>query len=718
MRSPLPTRRFRGPLLALCGLLLSASTGSAQDVNRVRASLLRDVMPEADRFEEASGNPPVRRAFKGDELLGYVFVNTDIPPEVFGYSGPIETVIGMKPDGTLTGMRVVDYHETYMRTRGDFLRSGDFQQQFAGKSVGDPFRIGEDVDGISRVSISVRATVRGIRQASRSVATTYMRMPEQPAAPIEDLTSLSWFDMRAMGIAPRFEIQEEGRDTPLGVSLLHLETEALARYLFGDLYNYALRAVEDRPEIDEMVLYVVDGTRPQLETREGWSIEQDGTTTVIPPEDVEMLGGPWEGVLQGETSLVGVILLDDEKVDIARPMTFVFDRGPDLGTYRVDFVSQRAKAMVAEAETPAVAAATVASAEGAGSTAPASDAVSQPATATDDAAAAVPELDATSSTAPTPSVSSEASPALAQLDLLDFEEEPEPSLVERLLLDVSWARMGWVALVLVLATLAFFTKRKAIRWVSLATTFAVLGYVDGGFLSVSHITSAIWVGPSVFLNDLPLLLMVTFTVLAIVFWGRIFCGYLCPFGALQDFIDAVVPKRFQRELPKGVHRGALKAKYGILAIIVLPALAGSETSLYQYFEPFGTVFSIGPSKLLWTIAGTILIGSAIVPRFYCRYMCPLGAALALGSVFSLNRIRRVEQCKLCKVCERKCPTGAIEGPSVDFKECVRCNVCEIELLEKTGVCRHDMETIRPRLVQLKAKSPPGLSDLVVRSPAP
>jgi len=95
----------------------------------------------------------------------------------------------------------------------------------------------------------------------------------------------------------------------------------------------------------------------------------------------------------------------------------------------------------------------------------------------------------------------------------------------------------------------------------------------------------------------------------------------------------------------------------------------------------------------------------------------MGAALAVGSIFSINRIRRVEQCEYCKVCEQKCPTGAIEGPQIDFKECVRCNVCEVELIEKAGVCRHDMEMIRPRLIQLKTQTPAGLADVVLRSPA-
>jgi polyferredoxin len=234
-----------------------------------------------------------------------------------------------------------------------------------------------------------------------------------------------------------------------------------------------------------------------------------------------------------------------------------------------------------------------------------------------------------------------------------------------------------------------------------------LGFVDGGFLSVSHLTGVIWVGPSAVANDLPLLLMVVFTLVTVVFWGRVFCGYLCPFGALQDFIDRVVPARFKRELPDSAHRWGLKVKYLILAAILLPALAGIEASFYQYFEPFGTVFFLSTNVLLWTIAGAILLASAVVPRFYCRYACPLGASLAVASLISLKRIPRVEQCNHCQVCEQKCPTGAITGPAVDFKECVRCNVCEVQLIERTGVCKHDMEAIRPRLVQLKVRATAG-----------
>jgi polyferredoxin len=274
--------------------------------------------------------------------------------------------------------------------------------------------------------------------------------------------------------------------------------------------------------------------------------------------------------------------------------------------------------------------------------------------------------------------------------------EPEP-------VGPPWSRVGMMVFVLALACLAFFTKKAEARWVSLAATMVVLGWIDGGFLSISHVTGLVWVGFSAIGRDLPLLILTSFTVVTVVLWGRVFCGYMCPFGALQDFVERLVPRRFKRELPPGAHRAAWKVKYLILAVVVGGAILGVQVSLYQYVEPFGTVFFLSTNVLLWTIALAFLVASAVIPRFYCRYVCPLGALLAVGSLVSLRRIRRVEQCGHCHVCEQKCPTRAIRAEKIDFSECVRCNVCETQLIEKHGVCRHDMDEIRPRLVQIRRR---------------
>ncbi len=313
-----------------------------------------------------------------------------------------------------------------------------------------------------------------------------------------------------------------------------------------------------------------------------------------------------------------------------------------------------------------------------------------------------PETDtAPGASTPPADAGGEAAPAGDQLLPRDFVLTEDESLLERMLSGTSWRRVGLMLFVLALATAAFFTKATPLRWISLTVTLVVLGFLDGGFLSVSHITSGIWAGVGVYTRDVPLLLMVAFTLVTTLVWGRVFCGFLCPFGALQDFIERVVPRGWQRPFPPAVHRRARWLKYGVLAAVVVPAAAGSRVSVYQYVEPFGTVFFRSPSLLLWAIALAFLAASVVVPRFYCRYACPLGAALGILSVFAPRRIARVEQCTLCLVCEQKCPTGAIRRETIDFPECVRCNVCEVQLRDRVGVCRHEMEDVRPRLVQIR-----------------
>ena len=458
--------------LASLGVLAVLLVGSAQaqGVNRVRSSLLEEVIPEADRVEEAEGSPIVRLAYKDDELIGYVFLTSDLPPEEYGYSGPIEALVAMTPEGNLTGVRVTRYNETYMRTRGEFLRRPGFQEQFAGKFIGDAFRVYEDVDGMSRVTISVRALSRGVRRTARRVAAEYLRVAESEPGPVENILNLSWFEMRRFGVAPRFEVLEEGRD-PVGVSLIHLESDEFAEYLVGGLYRYALQAAERRGGADQMVLYVVDGTRPQLAIQQGWSVTQGGVTSEIPTENVAMLGAPWEGLLSGESSMTGVLLLND--VDVEQPMTFEYDRGSELGSYTLEYTTQRAIEVMAEtaaAEAAATAAAESASRER--ELAASSPEVEESLAVATDA----PEATAIASS-PT-----DAAPVVSQLELLDFEVEPQETVFERTLANTSWTRVGWIILALTLATLAFFIKKAALRWVALGFTFIVLGYVDGGFL--------------------------------------------------------------------------------------------------------------------------------------------------------------------------------------------------------------------------------------------
>jgi NosR/NirI family transcriptional regulator, nitrous oxide reductase regulator len=662
-------RRLAAALPALLvALVLPASAARAQDVPEALREPLSAVLPAADSFAGREGEPPVFRAYRtgsapgGASLVGYAFLTGDLPPEQMGFDGPIEVLVGMDLEGRLTGVRVLDYRESLRRSRGDFLSAPGFQRQFAGKSVADAFQVKRDVEGITGATISVDAMSRGVRSAARRVAVAYGLNggSTAPAGPALDpllvtaveLERLSWSGVTEAGLVSRIQVIEEGR-VQAELALMPLRNEAVAEVVLGGGLLAEVRQRTGVPLSERrLVVAGLDGPLAGGLNLARLSVVQDGDTAAVQGDGVLLFGAATEGKLDGQVRFVRVLLLAGA-LDLARPFTFVLDLRPGLGVYAADW--------------PAAVTAPLAAAVGAPAAAPAPEPVDE---------------------------------QIARA-LLAFQDESEETGLARTLATTSWPRLGGLALLLALATAAFVTKAPGLRWAALLGTLAFLGFADRSFLSISHLSGGLRVGPDLYLSDLRLLLLVAFTVVTTLLVGRVFCGYLCPFGALQDLLDWFVPRRWKREMAARTHERAKWIKYGVLALVLAPALLGSGVSLFQYFEPFGTVFFLSPSLLLWSIALGLLAGCAVVPRFYCRYVCPLGAALALGSLLAPFRIRRVEQCTVCKVCEQRCPTRAIRAERIAFEECVRCNVCEIALIRKAGVCRHDMEVVRSRLVRLE-----------------
>jgi transcriptional regulator of nitric oxide reductase len=109
-------------------------------------------------------------------VLGYAFWTTELVPLERGYSGPIAMLVGMDTKGVLTGLVVGEHVEPY----GDFsIDRPQFAAQFRNKDVRDPFRLGEDVDAVSRATITMSSAVRSIRNASRRVARALITPPGQ-----------------------------------------------------------------------------------------------------------------------------------------------------------------------------------------------------------------------------------------------------------------------------------------------------------------------------------------------------------------------------------------------------------------------------------------------------------------------------------------------------------------------------------------------------------
>ena len=751
-----PARIALGLAIVLGGL---SAPLAAQQMREIPQELLREVLPAAERFDKRAGDPLVFRGWaRGvggeEELVGFAFHTVDVPPERRGYSGPIEALVGMDLNGVITGVRITDYWESISSSMGDFLRRPGVQEQFTGKHISEGFSPRDDVRAVSRATISTRGLSLGVRDAARRVANAYLATAIDTTDPLRPLEDLTWYELQQRGVVVPVQVTGGG-NRAAEITLAYMESAVFADRLVGpDAVQMAERYWNEAGTDAHVFFYGLDGSDLTLFRPEGWSVIQDGDTLDISARDFHPFGLSNGGLLAQQV-ITGGVLVVDGALDATRAFRFQYDYPPSPPPYSVEYRTEEARARaLAAVEYFRRDSAAMAAREGAGTEdEPSSAPDSLATTAAGDgpeevsAAAAPPEADAAEvreqgsdganaaasqglsaaaaepteasageegvqpagpeddqASAPGPVAPSDPSgargPDASELSSDVFAQESEGSVWQEVLSTTRWTRVGALLVLLSLTLLAFLTKREPLRWMVLAMTLVYLGFMDGGFLSVSHVTAAVTVGAGVFLGDLSLLIMVAFTVVTTLIWGRVFCGYLCPFGALEDFIARVVPDRLQWS-PGGVaHRGGLWLKYVILAGLVIAALVGVRAPLYGYVEPFGTVFFLSTSITMWAIALVLLAASAVVPRFYCRYVCPLGAALALGSVVAPARIRRVEHCVHCKVCEQDCPTGAITGAEIDFKECVRCSDCEVKLIRRAGVCQHPIDDVRKRLAHI------------------
>ena len=159
----------------LLGLLWLAAVEAQTGMD---PALLKRLFPAATSFSPKGGDPPHVKAFSGGAtsptLVGLAFWTTELEPLERGYDGPIKMLVGLDTRGILAGVIVAEHHEPYGNFSIDVPR---FPAQLTGKSVRDPFKVGGDVDAVSRATITMASAVRAIRNSARRVARELIAPP-------------------------------------------------------------------------------------------------------------------------------------------------------------------------------------------------------------------------------------------------------------------------------------------------------------------------------------------------------------------------------------------------------------------------------------------------------------------------------------------------------------------------------------------------------------
>ena len=298
-----------------------------------------------------------------------------------------------------------------------------------------------------------------------------------------------------------------------------------------------------------------------------------------------------------------------------------------------------------------------------------------------------------------------AAPSAAGTTAVQDETAAQQALWKRIWTEKTPQIVGLSAMLVVLTAVFFFqswaTRNERVffwfRMGFLTVTLVFLGWYANAQLSVVNLMAlfgALVTGFSwqAFLLD-PLTFILWFAVAAaLLFWGRgAYCGWLCPFGALQELTNRIaralhVP---QWTLPWGLHERLWPVKYMIfLGLFGVSLMSIEQAEHLAEVEPFKTAIVLKFVRA-WPFVAyalALLAAGLFVERFYCRYLCPLGAALAIPArIRMFDWLKRYRECgHPCQTCANECPVQAIHPTGeINPNECVDCLHCQVLYQSKT-----------------------------------
>ncbi|MBA5762422.1 regulatory protein NosR [Vibrio sp. 404] len=680
LRAPCWFNKSQTTVILICSVfLLTLFSFSAQALfvspPKDPIPLIEETFPNLTSISDKQGEPLLRVVKKDQQILGYAFETDDIA-KIPAYSGePVNMLVIIDPRGEYLASKVLEHHEPIILAGIPESKLWDFSDQYVGLSVKDRIKVGGKpnkgyipIDGLSGATVTVMVMNAAITKSATKAAES-LGIIERQTNIIQPISTIkqelfspkSWLDLTGDG----------------SIRKLYLTNETVQK-AFDDTEAENVDTV-DASKKDEMFaeIYYALADIPTIgknlfgEAEYQWQIKQ------LKPNEhlIAVFGNGYS--YKGSGYVRGGIFDRIQLHQNDNEITFRdldHNRISDLYTQDAPHFNEMSVFKV------------------------------QSHHEFDPGASWQLELLVRRQTGPIDSVFTSFK---ASYDVLEqyvdtpapIVLEPELSLTEQVWQESQVKVIILLILIGVLLLILFFqdilvkhpTFMHRLRHGFLVVTVVFIGWVWGGQLSVVNVFTFLQSMAKGFSWDLFLLDPIIFILwvtaaVTMLLWGRaVYCGWLCPFGALQELINqtARYVKIPQFELPWAVHERLWAIKYLILLAlfgISLDSLALAET--FAEIEPFKTTFLLKFDRewpfILWAVF--LLALNLFNRKTFCRYLCPLGAALSVSnSVRLFDWLKRRPECgSPCKICAKECEIQAIQPDGViNLRECHYCLDCQI-----------------------------------------
>lgn len=630
----------------------------------------QDVFPKATSFSERKGQPPYVEALGGPDgrqVLGYVMLSTDIT-DTPAYSGkPVVTLIGMDRDGKYVGIKVLKHSEPILLLGIPESALLKFNDQYIGRSVKDNIEVGQSrpedgvvgVDAISGATVTVVAQNQVIMTSGAAVARQVgiikpiERKPVAYVQPSAGQTSPDWDTLVRQGAISRLLVQPQqvGLDNT-GSPFIELWFGSLNSPIVGPaiLGERSWQHLHNNLKEGENALFIIrtqgresfkgsgfvrGGIYDRIQVHQGNEAFTFRDTDALNLYGIAARGAP-------AYSESGIFIVRSRAFSAAYPWRLSF-----LGNKRDR--STGAKTFTAF----------------------------------------------------------ESEYWLPAQYLIGGHPEvirPTPTWLKL------WKARRWqliiFSIMLVSIAVVYAFRERLTRLSSRRNKWPVNGFkypfwiicitwVGFGLLAQPSVTQVLtWFHAilfkwewALFLSDPFLFLFWIFIFITVFLFGRgLFCGWACPFGSLQELLHVVAERiglgRYQFLLPEKWHHRLKWVKYAVfLGLLVVSLFSMADAEKLAEIEPFKTTFLVGITHRSWpygTFVLAILLLAVFTERPYCKYICPLGASLAMPSTFRWFGLKRKPDCNKCKACAKDCGALAInQDGQIDHRECLHCLDCLI-----------------------------------------